>query len=486
MAAVVEHNNSVLAEALIELVNSSDDPELTFQEVFGDCGIGFVELANLWSSRVGNGKIVLSKFVDFLNALHEIQQDLKFVEVWDVHARLVLAGSVVSKTRERLVVRIASSNFEFILRGEENACVFRRAQIGQRITFEVAINLERGSLFGRHACLDVPSMTESIRVSPTVENGPERKDSVQNAHQDRDALPKVRVPTQQELDDAEFARRLGEEDQIALNVSVLETMLDSKNFDCDVCGDTRPQDDLFVASVCNHSLCRGCAREYVKSQYEQMYIPVRCWMQASDCKAEIPDADIEKVLDGDDLQRYWKFQRTKALSSAGLRVIECINANCEFLAIQEASDPLPRSVVCEVCNIVFCPKCKVIDHVGMDCAEFRRTQDHPCPKANCKGVVKGADLKCECPECRNTWCWECGINPYHENKTCDEAMQDHFRNCPNCKLRTNKSSGCNHMRCNRCGIHWCYLCAKQVDSSSPYDHYKDRRSTCYNKCFATR
>jgi hypothetical protein len=256
-----------------------------------------------------------------------------------------------------------------------------------------------------------------------------------------------------------------------------------KTFDCMVCGGTHPEDDLFIASRCKHELCRECATTYIKSQYEQMYVPIRCWMHSSDCKEEITQRDIQSVLDETSMARYYRICLVKSISSPETRVVECIGKDCDFLLTLDAQDPLPPSIFCELCSTVFCPTCRVPYHSGMDCAQFRRSQDHQCPTSGCNGVVKGADLKCTCPTCRVTWCWECGINPYHEGKTCEDMFAQHFKSCPNCKVRTQKSEGCNHMRCQQCNIHWCYLCVTVLNAEHPYDHYSDRRSICYGKCF---
>jgi hypothetical protein len=257
-----------------------------------------------------------------------------------------------------------------------------------------------------------------------------------------------------------------------------------KTFDCMVCGVRHPEDDLFIATGCRHELCRECATTYIKSQYEQMYLPIRCWMHANDCKEEIIQRDIENVLDFESMKRYWRVSLVKSISSPETRVVECIGQDCEFLLTLDAQDPLPPSISCQLCGILFCPNCRVPYHSGMDCAQFKRSQDHKCPNNGCNGVVKGAELKCTCPTCRTTWCWDCGINPYHEGKTCEDMFSQHFKPCARCKVRTQKSEGCNHMKCAHCDAHWCYLCVTVLNPEHPYDHYSDPNSTCYKKCFA--
>lgn len=55
-------------------------------------------------------------------------------------------------------------------------------------------------------------------------------------------------------------------------------------------------------------------------------------------------------------------------------------------------------------------------------------------------------------------CFECGIE-WHGNIKCSEALDKEFKswaagvnagNCPKCKVRVEKISGCNHMTCRQC------------------------------------
>ena len=45
--------------------------------------------------------------------------------------------------------------------------------------------------------------------------------------------------------------------------------------------------------------------------------------------------------------------------------------------------------------------------------------------------------------------------------------------CPNagCRVPTTKLSGCNHMRCNKCGQHWCWSCGQAVTTME--EHFRD-------------
>merc|ERR1712118_469688 len=43
-----------------------------------------------------------------------------------------------------------------------------------------------------------------------------------------------------------------------------------------------------------------------------------------------------------------------------------------------------------------------------------------------------------------------------------------MKRCPKCKQAIEKVSGCNHMVCATCGVHFCWRCLEQI---SGYDHF---------------
>ena len=44
--------------------------------------------------------------------------------------------------------------------------------------------------------------------------------------------------------------------------------------------------------------------------------------------------------------------------------------------------------------------------------------------------------------------------------------------CPNCKVRVQRSAGCNHMTCTQCRSHFCYRCGASLSPEDPYAHFR--------------
>jgi len=44
------------------------------------------------------------------------------------------------------------------------------------------------------------------------------------------------------------------------------------------------------------------------------------------------------------------------------------------------------------------------------------------------------------------------------------------KECPGCKRLTEKNGGCNHMTCQQCSCHWCWVCSERIDGNMAW-HY---------------
>jgi hypothetical protein len=90
-----------------------------------------------------------------------------------------------------------------------------------------------------------------------------------------------------------------------------------------------------------------------------------------------------------------------------------------------------------------------------------------------------------CSSCGHTYCFTHG--DAHPNKTCAQWARDNYASekqslkaismnskpCPDCKVPTQKSEGCNHMKCTQCHAEWCWICGREIEGGSSFpDHYK--------------
>ena len=112
-----------------------------------------------------------------------------------------------------------------------------------------------------------------------------------------------------------------------------------------------------------------------------------------------------------------------------------------------------------------------------------------CPTPNCYMVYRVTqDLdgqRFSCSACGANTCTSCHIE-YHAGITCsmyqsekqDGGLENlknwmgkdkkNRKRCPNCSALIEKNGGCNHMTCNACRQHFCWLCLAKCDSENGF------------------
>ena len=115
------------------------------------------------------------------------------------------------------------------------------------------------------------------------------------------------------------------------------------------------------------------------------------------------------------------------------------------------------------------------------CPNCCQITEHSVPRR-----AKEADLKITCSNCTHEWCFRCHA-PWHRDATCKQFQKGNkqFRQwtkgqnargiancqkCPTCLVYIQRSSGCNHMTCNRCSTEFCYYCGDRFLELGIIDH----------------
>lgn len=67
---------------------------------------------------------------------------------------------------------------------------------------------------------------------------------------------------------------------------------------------------------------------------------------------------------------------------------------------------------------------------------------------------------------------------FEEDRLNREWVEKNSKSCPGCLIRVERTEGCAHMQCNRCQIHFCYLCGSKISALDPYLHYSTPGAGC--------
>eukprot|EP01059_Diplonema_ambulator_P003792 TRINITY_DN13498_c0_g1_i2.p1 TRINITY_DN13498_c0_g1~~TRINITY_DN13498_c0_g1_i2.p1 ORF type:complete len:2071 (+),score=687.48 TRINITY_DN13498_c0_g1_i2:533-6214(+) len=197
----------------------------------------------------------------------------------------------------------------------------------------------------------------------------------------------------------------------------------------------------------NHHLHSDCAEDWVRtfSDREMSPIPIKC----PSCQEVLTVKHISSIL----LQVQVEHTKLKQASVEGYvarhaeAIKACTTVDCRGFVRKDAGGGFVRCVECgeEVC---------------MGCDDER----HKAPEYR----------RLTCAMLRDR------LRKDNEERQAEAALAG-FKKCPRCKTPTEKSTGCNAMKC-RCGCGWCWLCIKDCGADA-HPHFGEKHTKCYSKLF---
>ncbi|KAF3904001.1 hypothetical protein AA313_de0203217 [Arthrobotrys entomopaga] len=240
-------------------------------------------------------------------------------------------------------------------------------------------------------------------------------------------------------------------------------------FDCGVCLEPRKGAICHRINQCGHVFCKPCLKDYFSAMIKEGDVnSVQClnYVCGKDLPPEeavdeegnvhkiprkpgaIAPAELQLLLEPDIVERFLKLKRKRAFESMK-NVVYCPRNFCRGPALRDSGED--QLAICQDCSLAFCADCGKTWH-GY--------------KSTCKvSPVPGKTTKAE----------------EEETKLTEEFLEANCTPCPTCLIPISKSGGCNHMYCSRCGTHFCLLCGAFLFPDNPYQHYSQKKSTCYNR-----
>ena len=209
---------------------------------------------------------------------------------------------------------------------------------------------------------------------------------------------------------------------------------------CIVCYDT--DDEFLKLSCCGEITCQPCLATMIRTRLEDGLIEFPC--PNPECSDPVSRTEALRHLDAEEKARY------------------------ERLRVNAEGDGTRKT----------CPHCSHIT-------------EHRLPRTRRLGrrrQLREEEVKITCENCRIEWCFQCHA-PWHSDMTCKNFMRGNkqFRKwtqgcqkgiancqkCPTCRVFIQRSTGCDHMTCNRCSTHFCYKCGGSfVEIPGVGSHYQ--------------
>ncbi|VDD94221.1 unnamed protein product [Enterobius vermicularis] len=188
---------------------------------------------------------------------------------------------------------------------------------------------------------------------------------------------------------------------------------------------------------CGHYACKSCFLHQVNSVLKQHEFPINC---AKCCRALAFKDIVRALLDGDEGENLSDAGQFEFFLDTSEHLEILANSALSFLVSRNSNGyrycrvPDCRGVIrvtgeerlgsCDVCSAVYCMRCGSEDHRNMNCELY-------------------SQLKSNVDSSLRHWM---------------EEDPDNRQFCPKCNAAIQKDRGCNHMQCEFCKTHFCWVC----------------------------
>ncbi|EPQ26531.1 uncharacterized protein PFL1_05853 [Pseudozyma flocculosa PF-1] len=202
--------------------------------------------------------------------------------------------------------------------------------------------------------------------------------------------------------------------------------------------------------------------------------------RAATVRGSISRPELATILTPEQLHRLDRLT-TKARLESDPSITYCPRSDCQSAVVRKPGDEgiWERFRQCQECGMSFCAWCGRSWH-----------GTNPCPVSfhadlvqKYRGLADGSDEKRQMELSFGKATLLKLVEKWEEEEKTRQWMKDFTTPCPTCSICIEKSYGCNHMTCQSCRTHYCYLCGKSISATNPYLHFNTPGAGCYNRLF---
>ncbi|KAI9057191.1 RWD-domain-containing protein [Trametes sanguinea] len=268
------------------------------------------------------------------------------------------------------------------------------------------------------------------------------------------------------------------------NSSTQAARFSANSYECQVCL-TSIKGARCVMLSCSHVFCRSCLEDFWKLCIREGDVGrVGCPDPA--CVKEHREAteeEVRRVVTEEELLR-WKWLRMKRALEKDPTLVHCPMGLCQTPIPRpenvEEGSPWERLRTCPECGYSFCAHCKrtwhgPVSHCPISATKTLLLEYIAMPEGSVER--KRMEMRYGRAALKKL------VDEYEQERAFYEWLERSTgTSCPTCNLRVEKSAGCNHMTCIKCGTHYCYRCGARLDRKSPYKHFSVP-GPCFSKLF---
>ncbi|KAI9092217.1 hypothetical protein K1719_027717 [Acacia pycnantha] len=197
---------------------------------------------------------------------------------------------------------------------------------------------------------------------------------------------------------------------------------------CEICTDTKRITQMIKNQTCHHSYCSDCMTKHVAAKIQNSIIAVPC--PGLDCKSVFELEACRPWLPKDLFERWDKARCEVLLLQVPKFYCPFEDCSAMMLVENEKDQQTAGKTECPVCHRVFCPRCNVPWHTGVDCKKYQKLNKNKRQSED--RLVRKL------------------------------AKEKRWQRCPKCKFYVEKISGCVRITC-RCKYKFCYVCGREWD-----------------------
>lgn len=187
---------------------------------------------------------------------------------------------------------------------------------------------------------------------------------------------------------------------------------ESSQIICEICAETKESDQMFRNQICDHSFCCDCVVKQVATKIQESITVVSC--PGLDCKGVLELDACRPMLPKVLLDR-WDEALCEALFLAAPKFY-CPFEDCSaMLLVDNEEEEDIRESECPFCHRLFCARCYVPWHPGVECDEFQALNEDERGREDL--LVR------------------------------ELASEKKWGRCPQCKFYVEKTQGCLHITC---------------------------------------
>ncbi|XP_069685179.1 E3 ubiquitin-protein ligase RNF14-like [Periplaneta americana] len=245
----------------------------------------------------------------------------------------------------------------------------------------------------------------------------------------------------------------------------------SRNFyTCKICFQDKQGSQCTSFEVCGHVFCKSCVAEYFEVRIKDGSVHSICCPEEK-CTSEAMPGQIRELVSAELFSRY-DAVLLSALLDTMEDVLYCPRPVCQYPV---AVEPGEKMATCPSCAYAFCILCKMVYH-GIEPCRFRAHEKRRIVEEY-SNASEERKLQMEQRYGKKQ------LQALVDTSLSENWLFNNSKKCPNCNAAIEKSDGCNKMVCWKCNTFFCWLCEGRLDPQTPYQHFNNPASKCYNLLF---